>query len=170
MRLAAIALLAAALPALASPLDRAPALFPGLRQTSVLATTASGNHAFSVWIAADSRSRERGLMFVRDLPADRGMLFLFEFPQPLAFWMKNTYVSLDLVFIGEDGSVLNVAERAKPLSLDPIESAGDAVAVLEVVGGTAQRIGLKAGDRISLPGLRTTGAPGAHRPAGARGH
>lgn len=134
-----------------------PDLFPSLQQAKVQAMTATGAHEFSVWIAADAKSRERGLMYVRELPPDRGMLFLFEAPQELAFWMKNTYLPLDLVFIAEDGTVLNVAENTKPFSLDPIESDGEALAVLEVRGGTAKQIGLKAGDRLKLPGLRTTG-------------
>ena len=163
MKLAALLLCAVAAAAGASPPDRAPALFPALRQATITATTSTGAHEFTVWIAADARSRERGLMYVRELPPDRGMLFLFEFPQPLAFWMKNTYLSLDLIFVGADGRVLNVAEHAKPLTLDPIESAGDAVAVLEVVAGTAGKLGLKAGDRVELPGLRTTGKPAAAR-------
>lgn len=164
-RLAGLALcLVAAAPG-ASPPDRAPALFPSLEQAAVSVETAAGAHEFQVWIAADARSRERGLMYVRELPPGSGMLFLFEFPQPLAFWMKNTYLSLDLVFIGRDGSIVNIAENAKPLSLDPIESAGDAVAVLEVVAGTARRLGLKPGDRVRLPGLRTTGKPRAARPS-----
>jgi uncharacterized membrane protein (UPF0127 family) len=165
MRLAAFVLGAVVTVACAGPPDREADLFPRLEQARLQATTASGTHEFSVWIAADADSRERGLMYVRELPEDGGMLFLFEFPQPLAFWMKNTYLSLDLAFIGEDGSVLNVAEHAKPLSLVPIESVGDAIAVLEVLGGTAQRIGLKAGDRVALPGLRTTGPPGSVPPA-----
>lgn len=149
MKLAALLLAAAALAA----------AFPSLQQAKVQATTATGTHEFAVWIAADAKSRERGLMFVRDMPPDRGMLFVFEFPQVVAFWMKDTYLSLDLVFLDEDGMVLNVAANAKPLSLDPIESEGDALAVLELRGGTAKKIGLKAGDRLTLPSLRTTGAP-----------
>jgi uncharacterized membrane protein (UPF0127 family) len=121
-------------------------------------TTATGAHEFSVWIAADARSRERGLMFVREMPADRGMLFMFEFPQEVAFWMKNTVLPLDLVFIAEDGSVLNVAANAKPYSLDPIESDGHALAVLELNAGIARKIGLKPGDLVALPSLRTTGS------------
>lgn len=158
MKAAAVVLAAIAATAAASPLDRTPAIFPSLRQAKIHVMTATGAYDFSVWIAADPKSRERGLMYVREMPADRGMLFLFEFPQPAAFWMKNTYLPLDLVFIAEDGRVLNVAERAAPFSLDPIESDGDALAVLEIIGGTARRIGLKAGDRVILPTLRTTGA------------
>ena len=86
-------------------------------------------------------------MFVRELPPDRGMLFLFEFPQEVAFWMKDTVLSLDLVFIDPAGKVLNIAANARPYSLDPIESRGRAIAVLEVVAGTARTIGLKPGDR-----------------------
>jgi uncharacterized membrane protein (UPF0127 family) len=159
MKLAALMLAAAALTvACAAAPGRTPALFPSLQQAKVQATTATGTHEFAVWIAADAKSRERGLMYVRDMPPDRGMLFVFEFPQVVAFWMKDTYIPLDLVFLAEDGTVLNVAANAKPLSLDPIESEGDALAVLELRGGTAKKIGLKAGDRLQLPSLRTTGA------------
>ena len=138
-----------------------PALFPSLQQAKLQAKTAQGTHDFSVWIAADDESRQRGLMFVRELPPDRGMLFLFEFPQEVAFWMKDTFLSLDLIFIDPAGKVLNIAASAKPYSLDPIESQGRAIAVLEVVAGTARTIGLKAGDTITLPTLQTTGNPGS---------
>jgi hypothetical protein len=98
-------------------------------------------------------------MYVRELPPDRGMLFVVEQPQPLAYWMKNTHVSLDLIFIDEAGRVLNVAPDARPLSLEPIRSEGDAIAVLEVRAGTARTIGLRPGDRLTLPTLRTTVGP-----------
>src|SRR5688500_12770344 len=113
-----------------------PPLFPDLEQGQVRVTTSTGVHDFGVWIAADDRSRARGLMYVRDLPRDRGMLFVFERPQPLAFWMKDTYLSLDLIFIDPAGLVVNVAANARPRSLEPIRSEGDAIAVLEVLGGT----------------------------------
>lgn len=148
---------AALVAACAGTLDRTPALFPSLEQGHVQATTSTGVHDFGVWIAADDKSRERGLMYVRELPPHRGMLFIFEQPQPLAFWMKDTYLSLDLVFIDPAGRVLNVAADARPHSLEPIRSQGDAIAVLEVLGGTARSIGLQPGDRMKLPTLRTTG-------------
>jgi hypothetical protein len=88
-------------------------------------------------------------MFVRELPPDQGMLFVFEAPQYRGFWMKNTYLSLDLIFIAADGTVVNVAANAKPLSLDSIASAAPVRYVLEVVAGTAARIGLKVGDRFT---------------------
>jgi uncharacterized membrane protein (UPF0127 family) len=136
-----------------------PNLFPSLEQGQVQVTTSTGVHDFGVWIAADDRSRQRGLMYVRELPPDRGMLFIFERPQPLAFWMKDTYLSLDLIFVDPAGRVLNVAAHARPQSLEPIRSDGDAIAVLEVLAGTARTIDLKPGDRLTLPTLRTTGAP-----------
>jgi len=104
-------------------------------------------------------------MRVRELPPDHGMLFLFERPQVLAFWMKDTYLSLDLVFIAPDGQVLNVARHARPHSLDPIESRGPASAVLEVLAGTTQSIGLVPGDQITLPTLRTTSTPSERAPS-----
>jgi uncharacterized membrane protein (UPF0127 family) len=141
----------------ASTPARTPDLFPALEQARVQVTTSTGVHEFGVWIAADDPSRERGLMYVRELPRDRGMLFVFERPQALAFWMKDTYLSLDLIFIDPAGRVLNIAAHAKPQSLNPIRSDGDAIAVLEVLAGTARAIGLQPGDRLNLPTLQTTG-------------
>jgi len=133
--------------------------FPSLPQAEIEVATAGGAHRFRVWIAADDRSRTRGLMFVREMPADRGMLFIFQVPQPAAFWMKDTYLSLDLIFIDPLGRVLNIARDARPFSLTPIESDGSVIAVLELSAGTAKRIGLAPGDRIELPSLRTTSPP-----------
>ncbi|HUE88572.1 MAG TPA: DUF192 domain-containing protein [Vicinamibacterales bacterium] len=130
-----------------------PELFPGLPRSELQIVTGSGSHYFQVWIAADDRSRARGLMNVRALPANHGMLFLFERPQYAAFWMKDTYLSLDLIFIDADGVVVNVAANATPLSLEPISSAAPVKAVLELAGSTTARIGLVAGDRIMHPAL-----------------
>jgi uncharacterized protein len=125
--------------------------FPGLPRSELQVVADSGTHTFQVWIAADDQSRARGLMHVLDLPAGHGMLFLFEQPHFAAFWMKNTYLSLDLIFIRADGVVVNVAPDAEPLSLQPIESAAPVKAVLEVLAGTANKIGLQPGDRIRHP-------------------
>ena len=142
--------------ACAGAADEYPASFAMLEQAEVRAHTASGTHRFKVWIAADDASRQQGLMFVRQLPADRGMLFVFDAPQQAAFWMKDTYISLDLVFIDPAGQVANVAANARPESLDPIFSRGPVIAVLEVPAGTAHSIRLEPGNRIELPSLRTT--------------
>lgn len=125
----------------------------GLPHSELQVVTGSGTHRFQVWIAADDRSRMRGLMFVRSLPPDAGMLFLFEQSQYVAFWMKNTYLPFDLAFIRADGVVVNVAENTRPLTLDPIPSAAPVKAVLELLAGTAARIGLVAGSRVLHPAL-----------------
>jgi hypothetical protein len=133
----------------AAPAAAAPDLFPALERTELKAKTAGGSHRFKAWIADDGGTRARSLMYVRELPPDTGMLFVFEQPQFASFWMKNTYLSLDLIFIGEDGTVVNVVAGTKPLSLDFIGSAAPVRYVLELVAGTAEKIGLKAGDRIT---------------------
>ena len=89
-------------------------------------------------------------MFVRELPPGTGMLFDFGQPQFASFWMKNTTLSLDLVFIAPDGTVVNIARDARPLSLEPIQSAAPVRYVLELAAGTAARIGLAAGNRIEI--------------------
>lgn len=130
---------------------RPPSPLAHLPKSEVAVITASGTHRFKVWIAADDASRARGLMFVRHLPADQGMLFLFDRPRLASFWMMDTYVSLDIVFIAPDGAVANVAAGTRPLSLAPIESVAPVTCVLELVAGTAARIGLVAGDRVTCP-------------------
>lgn len=92
-------------------------------------------------------------MFIKKLRADQGMLFLFNQPELASFWMKNTYVSLDIVFIAPDGIVANIAHNTEPLSLAPIESVAPVTGVLELAAGTAARIGLVAGDRVRNPAL-----------------
>lgn len=125
----------------------------GLPRSELQVVTASGTHRFKVWIAADHLSRARGLMDVRKMPPDEGMLFLFERSQYVGFWMKDTYLSLDVIFIRADGVVVNVAENTRPLTIDLIPSAAPVKAVLELLAGTSARIGLAAGDRVLHPAL-----------------
>jgi uncharacterized membrane protein (UPF0127 family) len=147
---------AGACAALAQAANEPPAAaLAGLPRSEVQVETASGGHAFQVWVADNDRSRQQGLMYIKELPADRGMLFLFERPQLASFWMKNTFVSLDIVFIAADGIVVNIAHDTQPLSLAPIQSVAPVTAVLELAAGTAARIGLVAGDRVRNPGLTT---------------
>jgi len=113
--------------------------------------TASGTHRFSVEVMRTDEQRARGLMYRRFMPEDRGMLFDFKREEPVAMWMKNTYLSLDMIFLDRSGKVVNVAEYTEPLSERIIPSAGPVLAVLEVNAGTARRIGLKAGDRLRHP-------------------
>ena len=116
--------------------------------------TGSGPHPFAVEVMRTDEQRARGLMFRRSMPADRGMLFDFKTEQPVMMWMKNTYIALDMVFISRSGVVVSVAENTEPLSERTIASGPPAYAVLEVNGGTAARIGLKAGDRVEHPLFR----------------
>lgn len=114
----------------------------------ITVVTASGRHAFQVELARTPAERAQGLMDRKDLPADRGMLFDMGEETLATFWMKNTYVSLDIIFIGVDGRVVNVAARTTPLSEALVPSAAPVRYVLELLAGTAERIGLKAGDRV----------------------
>lgn len=133
------------------PVYEVPPHLAGLPMSEVAVETASGTHHFRVWIAADPVSRANGLMLVREIPPDHGMLFLFEQTQYTTFWMRDTVLPLDLVFIGADGRVVNIAYGARPLTEDPIPSAAPVIAVLEILAGTAARIGLAVGDRIHFP-------------------
>ena len=126
-----------------------PAHLAGLAEANVSIATGSGTHRFRVWLAEDYLSRQQGLMHLRELPAGRGMLFVFDRPQYVSFWMKDTYISLDLAFIDANGLVVNIASGTRPLSVDPILSAAPVRSVLELAAGTAARIGLKPGDRVT---------------------
>ena len=113
--------------------------------------TATGEHTFSVEVAATSATRERGLMYRRYMPMDRGMLFEFDRDEPVAFWMKNTFIPLDMVFIARNGKVMRIVDRAEPMSETAIPSGGPVAAVLELNGGAAAQIGLKVGDMARHP-------------------
>jgi uncharacterized protein len=121
------------------------------RLESVVVETAEGRFTFTAEIADTPELRQRGLMFRHQLPQDRAMLFDWGRVAPVSMWMRNTYVSLDMIFIAADGRVVKVAEATEPLSEATISSGVPVAAVLEVVAGTAARIGLKAGDRVHHP-------------------
>lgn len=133
------------------PRFQVPPQLAGLPMSGISVETRSGTHRFQVWIAADPVSRANGLMLVHEMPPDHGMLFLFERAQYTTFWMRDTFLPLDLVFIGADGRVVNIAYGARPLTEEPIPSAGPVIAVLEILTGTAARINLTVGDRVELP-------------------
>jgi uncharacterized membrane protein (UPF0127 family) len=107
--------------------------------------------AFSVEIADTPEERSRGLMHRTDLARDAGMLFLFETPRPVTFWMKDTPLSLDMIFIAPDGRVCGLIENATPFTLDPRPSGCVTRAVLEVHGGTARALGVGVGDAVRHP-------------------
>jgi uncharacterized membrane protein (UPF0127 family) len=109
----------------------------------------SGVHPFSVELATNDAEREHGLMDRKELPEGRGMLFDFQQDQPVEFWMHNTFISLDMIFITGDGRILRIAEKTEPFSDRLIRSGGPVRAVLEVIAGTARKDGLAPGDRIT---------------------
>ena len=111
----------------------------------------TGVHVFTVEIADTEAERERGLMFRKELPPGRGMLFDFHREQQVGFWMKNTLIPLDMIFIDRRGRIVNIAQDAKPMSEDVIMSGGQVRAVLEVIAGTVRRLGIQPGDRVSNP-------------------
>jgi uncharacterized membrane protein (UPF0127 family) len=117
-------------------------------QDTIEIVTRTGVHAFAVELATNEAERAVGLMFRKELPEGRGMLFDFHEDQPVQFWMHNTYIPLDMIFIARDGRIVRVAENAKPMSDDLVPSGRPVRAVLEVIAGTARKLGIAAGDRV----------------------
>ena len=113
--------------------------------------TKSGVHIFSVEMATTEDERQKGLMYRRELADGKGMLFDFSPEQQISMWMKNTYISLDMIFIRADGRISRIAENTEPESTKIISSGGLARGVLEVPAGTAQKYGIAPGDRVSHP-------------------
>jgi uncharacterized protein len=113
--------------------------------------TKTGVHIFSVEMATTEDERQKGLMYRRELADGKGMLFDFSPEQQISMWMKNTYISLDMIFIRADGRVSRIAENTEPESTKIISSGGLARGVLEVPAGTAQKYGIAPGDRVSHP-------------------
>jgi hypothetical protein len=117
-----------------------------------IVTRGGQSHVFSLELANTPEARSRGLMFRRELAPDRGMLFEFGARETeVSMWMKNTYISLDMVFIRADGTIRHIAENTTPLSEATISSGGPVRGVLEVIGGTAKRLGIAPGDRVEHP-------------------
>ncbi|HEX3953129.1 MAG TPA: DUF192 domain-containing protein [Stellaceae bacterium] len=135
------------------------ALFPGLAlaqlerfPTAPLSVvTASGTHKFTVEVATTPAQMEQGLMFRRTMAADAGMIFDFQTPQMAMMWMKNTFIPLDMLFVDQQGRVVNIEERAVPQSLDTLSSTAPVRAVIELNGGTAARLHIQPGDRVLFP-------------------
>ena len=111
--------------------------------------TKAGPVKFSVELARTESEQHQGLMYRRDMAADAGMLFLFKRDRYLAFWMKNTYISLDMIFIKSDGTIVAIVPRTTPMSVDHISPDVRAAAVLEVNAGTAEANGIAVGDRVA---------------------
>ena len=105
-------------------------------------------YPFTVWVADTDARATQGLMFVSDLPESMGMVFPLTPPRVENMWMKNTYIELDMLFVGSDGRVTKIIERAHPMSLDQLSSDSKVAAVVELKGGMAAKLGLHAGDTV----------------------
>ena len=132
-----------------------PSAWSQAERETLAINTASGVHTFRVEIADEPTERARGLMFRRDMAEDEGMLFDFRVDAPASFWMRNTYISLDMLFIEADGTIESIAKRTTPLSENAVRSEGPVRFVLEINGGLSDALGVAPGDRVSGPAIET---------------
>jgi uncharacterized membrane protein (UPF0127 family) len=121
----------------------------GLQVIDLTVDRGSKKLAFRVEVAASPEAQARGLMFRTQLGDNEGMIFPSAVPEPRSFWMKNTPLSLDIIFIGPDGRIANIAANTVPYSLDSVSSKGPASAVLELRAGRAKELGIVPGDKVS---------------------
>jgi uncharacterized membrane protein (UPF0127 family) len=130
--------------------EASPAVHPesGLPVIPLTVTHAGKRHAFRVEVARTAAEQAKGLMFRTRMGADEGMIFPMNPPRPASFWMRNTVIPLDIIFIGKDRRILNIAANAVPYSETPLPSAGEAIGVLELNGGRAAVLGIGPGDRV----------------------
>lgn len=112
-----------------------------------------GKARFRVDVADDPAERSQGLMYVEEMPASQGMLFVYPQPQPASFWMRNTLIPLDMLFMDESGTVTRVHENAQPLDETPIPGGREVLAVLEINGGMAASMGIAEGAELQHPAL-----------------
>jgi uncharacterized membrane protein (UPF0127 family) len=121
------------------------------RAQLLIETTNSGCVLFNVYIATNSQQRSQGLMYIRSMAADEGMLFIYAQPAQISMWMKNTLIPLDMLFIDNTSRISSIYENAVPLSEAIIQSKTIVVGVLELNGGAAQRYGITPGNRLIFP-------------------
>ena len=140
--LAWVALATGPSPALA----QAAAPAAGLEQLVIV--SGGTRHVFQVEVMRTPDQRAKGLMYRNYMPEDRGMLFDFARTEPVAMWMQNTYLPLDMLFIRANGTISRIAERTEPLSTRTIPSGEPVLSVLEINGGVAEKLGIKPGDKV----------------------
>jgi uncharacterized membrane protein (UPF0127 family) len=128
------------------PADQQPQT--GLRKVPLTISSKNGTHQFTVQVAATPEQQERGLMFVTSLGDDQGMIFPFSPPAEQSFWMKNTLIPLDIIFIRANGTIGRIT-HAQVLDPTPLPSGGPVIGVLEIRGGRADELGIKEGDKVS---------------------
>jgi len=123
------------------------------RSAATIETASGAKHHFDIELAVTPRQQAQGLMHRRNLDPEAGMLFVYPRDGPVTMWMKNTLIPLDMLFLARDGRIVQVVKRAVPLSLATISSDQAVAGVLEVNGGTVDRLGIAAGDRVIHPAL-----------------
>jgi uncharacterized protein len=121
----------------------------GLEQVTLCLRSGRKTHRFTAEMALTGQQQQQGMMFRTALADDKAMLFPFREQRVASFWMKNTLIPLDIIFIAGDGKIVNIAENATPYSLDPVQSTAPVMAVLELRGGLTAQMGIKAGDKVS---------------------
>jgi hypothetical protein len=131
--------------------ESVPAQLKDFPRDSLVIQRSSGRDLFRIWVATTPAQHQQGLMWVRQLAPDQGMLFLLDAPRPMTMWMKNTYVPLDMIFTDEAGRILGIARNTTPLSTALITSPATVAAVLEILAGESDRRGIKVGDRLVHP-------------------
>lgn len=129
----------------------APSVHPvsGLRVIPLTVEGASGKHRFTVEVADTPEAQRQGLMFRTELGPDEGMIFPYDGKTAQSFWMKNTPLPLDIIYIGPDGRISNIAANTTPYSLEPVYSVGPVLGVLELVGGRSAELGIEPGDKVA---------------------
>lgn len=126
--------------------------WPWATKLAIISNT--GRHYFTVEVADNDVERAKGLMARKILSPDAGMLFVFSEPVQVSFWMKNTVISLDMIFISENGEIVGITKDVPPLSLDHRPAPSPVLAVLEIAGGRADDLGIAVGDRVSHAAFR----------------
>ena len=120
----------------------------GLQQVTLCVTSAAKTHSFTVEAARTSAEQARGLMFRTELADNMGMIFPFPEPRVASFWMKNTVIPLDIIFVRADGTIESIADNTVPYSTTPVVSGAPVAAVLELRGGLAAELGIVSGDKV----------------------
>jgi len=125
----------------------------GAEPRVIISTREGREAAFQVEVADTPTKRELGLQYRKELAADRGMIFLFPAPSLQSFWMKNTPLPLDMIFIGSDRKIAGIVEQTVPFSLEPRSIGAPSQFVLEINGGLSKRLGIRAGDAVRFEGI-----------------
>ena len=116
--------------------------------------SSAGKHRITVEVADTDQERSTGLMFRRSIGDEEGMIFIYPQDEPISMWMKNTYISLDMIFVRSDGTIQRIASDTEPFSEQTISSGANVRAVIEMKAGSAKRLGIKPGDKVEHPAFR----------------